>query len=399
MAEPSDGQSRLDKIVRQIAGLMVAEVCSIYLKRQDGSLELFATEGLNPGAVHNTFMKRGEGLVGRCAELAVPDQRAGRAEPPRLLLSAGDGRGDLSLVPGGADPARRRRAGRARRCRTSATRNTPTRTSRCCRPRPWCWPSICVSGAVAGANTGVGVQPRGRPRRARPADLGRPGARPRRAARAARRRHRARGRGPGGGGPPARHRHRGAEGLRRRDARAGRPGRAPASTATCSRPTACSPTIAGWLRRMQRGDQARHDGGGRRRAGAERHARAHAAPDRCLLARAPARPRRAVRPPAAHPCRRGPAAHASRRQLAARHRPGRPHHGRRPTCSTTTARACAAWCSRTAAARATSPSSPRRWASPPSAMRAASWSASTQGNPDHRRRRRAARCTSAPPAR
>ena len=72
MAEPSDGQSRLDKIVRQIAGLMVAEVCSIYLKRQDGSLELFATEGLNPAAVHNTLLKRGEGLVGRCAELAVP---------------------------------------------------------------------------------------------------------------------------------------------------------------------------------------------------------------------------------------------------------------------------------------------------------------------------------------
>jgi phosphotransferase system enzyme I (PtsP) len=72
MAEPGDGQSRLDKIVRQIAGLMVAEVCSIYLRRQDGSLELFATEGLNQSAVHNTFMKRGEGLVGRCAELAVP---------------------------------------------------------------------------------------------------------------------------------------------------------------------------------------------------------------------------------------------------------------------------------------------------------------------------------------
>jgi phosphotransferase system enzyme I (PtsP) len=72
MAEQGDGQSRLDKIVRQIAGLMVAEVCSIYLKRQDGSLELFATEGLNPAAVHNTFMKRGEGLVGRCAELGVP---------------------------------------------------------------------------------------------------------------------------------------------------------------------------------------------------------------------------------------------------------------------------------------------------------------------------------------
>ena len=50
---------------------MVTEVCSIYLKRQDGSLELFASEGLNPGAVHATRMKRGEGLVGRCAELNV----------------------------------------------------------------------------------------------------------------------------------------------------------------------------------------------------------------------------------------------------------------------------------------------------------------------------------------
>lgn len=72
MAETDDGQSRLDKIVRHIAGLMVAEVCSIYLKRQDGSLELFATEGLNRNAVHATFMRRGEGLVGRCAELALP---------------------------------------------------------------------------------------------------------------------------------------------------------------------------------------------------------------------------------------------------------------------------------------------------------------------------------------
>lgn len=70
--EGGDGQSRLDKIVRQISGLMVAEVCSIYFKRQDGSLELFATEGLNPSAVHHTLLKRGEGLVGRCAELGIP---------------------------------------------------------------------------------------------------------------------------------------------------------------------------------------------------------------------------------------------------------------------------------------------------------------------------------------
>lgn len=72
MGEPGDGQSRLDKIVRHVAGVMVAEVCSIYLKRRDGSLELFASEGLNAEAVHNTRLKRGEGLVGRCAELGVP---------------------------------------------------------------------------------------------------------------------------------------------------------------------------------------------------------------------------------------------------------------------------------------------------------------------------------------
>ncbi|KAB2846497.1 MAG: GAF domain-containing protein, partial [Hyphomicrobiaceae bacterium] len=68
MAQPLEPQARLDHIVKQVAGLMVAEVCSIYLKRQDGSLELFATEGLRPEAVHKTHMKRGEGLVGRIVE-------------------------------------------------------------------------------------------------------------------------------------------------------------------------------------------------------------------------------------------------------------------------------------------------------------------------------------------
>ena len=72
MADPGGGQERLDKIVKQVSGLMVAEVCSIYLRRQDSTLELIATEGLNADAVHTTRMKRGEGLVGRCAELAVP---------------------------------------------------------------------------------------------------------------------------------------------------------------------------------------------------------------------------------------------------------------------------------------------------------------------------------------
>ncbi len=72
MASSHDGQTRLNQIVHQIAGVMVAEVCSIYLKRDDGSLELFASEGLKRDAVHATSLKRGEGLVGRCAEFDIP---------------------------------------------------------------------------------------------------------------------------------------------------------------------------------------------------------------------------------------------------------------------------------------------------------------------------------------
>ena len=70
MAEPVVAQARLDKIVTQIASNMVAEVCSVYVQRSDGRLELFATEGLNREAVHLTTLTRGEGLVGLIAESA-----------------------------------------------------------------------------------------------------------------------------------------------------------------------------------------------------------------------------------------------------------------------------------------------------------------------------------------
>ncbi len=72
MAEATDGQTRLNRIVQQISRLMSAEVCSIYFKRQDGTLELFATKGLNPDATRNTRLNRGEGLVGLAAETAAP---------------------------------------------------------------------------------------------------------------------------------------------------------------------------------------------------------------------------------------------------------------------------------------------------------------------------------------
>lgn len=70
MAEPLDPQDRLDRIVRQIASNMVAEVCSVYVLRSDGVLELYATEGLNPEAVHLSQLKMGQGLVGTIAASA-----------------------------------------------------------------------------------------------------------------------------------------------------------------------------------------------------------------------------------------------------------------------------------------------------------------------------------------
>ena len=76
MAERESAQARLDKVVVLIASNMVAEVCSLYLRRRDASLELFATEGLNREAVHNTHLKAGEGLVGLIAEHGEPMQFA-----------------------------------------------------------------------------------------------------------------------------------------------------------------------------------------------------------------------------------------------------------------------------------------------------------------------------------
>ena len=67
MAEDAAGQARLDKITHLTADSMGTEVCSIYLFRDDNTLELCATEGLKAEAVHKTRMKLGEGLVGRVA--------------------------------------------------------------------------------------------------------------------------------------------------------------------------------------------------------------------------------------------------------------------------------------------------------------------------------------------
>ena len=72
MAGAGLAQSKLDMVVRTIAISMVAEVCSIYLRRATNEMELFATEGLDPGAVHVTRMKPGEGLVGEIMRIGRP---------------------------------------------------------------------------------------------------------------------------------------------------------------------------------------------------------------------------------------------------------------------------------------------------------------------------------------
>ena len=63
---------------------MVAEVCSIYLRRASGDLELFATEGLSQNAVHVTRLRRGEGRPG-----FVEPQRQ-RAQTPAAQRGAGN---------------------------------------------------------------------------------------------------------------------------------------------------------------------------------------------------------------------------------------------------------------------------------------------------------------------
>ena len=72
MAEGAAGQARLDRIVALVAESMRAEVCSAYLFRDPETLELCATQGLRPEAVHKTRMRLGEGLVGRVAREGAP---------------------------------------------------------------------------------------------------------------------------------------------------------------------------------------------------------------------------------------------------------------------------------------------------------------------------------------
>lgn len=84
MAGSGTAQSRLDKIVKLIAAEVVAEVCSCYVSRPGDVLELFATIGLNPDAVHRTRLRVGEGLVGEIAATARPVAIANAPTHPKF---------------------------------------------------------------------------------------------------------------------------------------------------------------------------------------------------------------------------------------------------------------------------------------------------------------------------
>ncbi|WP_380057161.1 phosphoenolpyruvate--protein phosphotransferase [Falsihalocynthiibacter sp. SS001] len=68
LGDEAEGQARLDHITHLIADSISTEVCSIYLFRDDETLELCSSEGLKAEAVHQTRMRLGEGLVGRVAK-------------------------------------------------------------------------------------------------------------------------------------------------------------------------------------------------------------------------------------------------------------------------------------------------------------------------------------------
>lgn len=72
VAREASAQERLDHLTRTIAVHVVADVCSIYLRRPDDVLELYSTEGLNVEAVHRTRLEWGEGLVGLVAQSRKP---------------------------------------------------------------------------------------------------------------------------------------------------------------------------------------------------------------------------------------------------------------------------------------------------------------------------------------
>ena len=67
MVQEISVQEKLDKIVEIVAAELHTEVCSFYFLQPGDILELFASYGLKPEAVHETTLRMGEGLIGEIA--------------------------------------------------------------------------------------------------------------------------------------------------------------------------------------------------------------------------------------------------------------------------------------------------------------------------------------------
>ena len=113
MASDEPGQARLDRITHLIADSMETEVCSIYLFRDEETLELCATEGLAQESVHQTRLRLGEGLVGRVAKYrkVINTPNAPAAKGFRFMPETGEER--VYLLPWHSGAAAGRNAGRA----------------------------------------------------------------------------------------------------------------------------------------------------------------------------------------------------------------------------------------------------------------------------------------------
>jgi len=67
-----DLNSVLEIIVSRIKHTMATQVCSVYLRNQQGVYVLMATEGLNKTAIGHVTLSKNEGLVGLVAKREEP---------------------------------------------------------------------------------------------------------------------------------------------------------------------------------------------------------------------------------------------------------------------------------------------------------------------------------------
>ncbi len=84
MAEGRSLEGRLAGVVSLVARSFVADVCSIYLRMENGDFELVATEGLKPEAIKRTRLARDEGLIGLVVREARPQNIQDAPHHPRF---------------------------------------------------------------------------------------------------------------------------------------------------------------------------------------------------------------------------------------------------------------------------------------------------------------------------